>query len=304
MNPSPGLAAALRQALPGVTIGRLRVAGAGDFCRAYWVDDTWIVRVARHEQASVALQMEAAVLPGLARALALAIPVPEHMGTDVRTGFTVVAHRPVRGVALTRARLRLLAPAVQAAIAEELARFFQQLHAFPLSALPAALPVGRISAALGSRRGAIEARVFPRLPRASARACLELLERFDRSERQALLHADLYQQHILLDRQGKTLAGIIDFGDMCLDDPDADLRTVLDDLGPGFLGAVLRGEPPERAARRFERARVYCIWDALTWNLEQIEQGRRAGVEESLRAIARLTRARPPRRDHPAHQSP
>jgi hypothetical protein len=62
--------------LPELTIRRVRVAGTGDFCRAYWVDGGWIVRVARHPQASAALRREAAVLPVLARALQMASRCP------------------------------------------------------------------------------------------------------------------------------------------------------------------------------------------------------------------------------------
>src|SRR5438105_1014457 len=123
MTPSRGLVAALRRALPDLAVRRARFAGAGDFCRAYRVDDAWIVRVAKHAQASAALKREAAVLPALARTLELAIPVPEHVGVDARTGFTVAAHRALEGVALTRARLRRLAPAARAAIAGQLGRF-------------------------------------------------------------------------------------------------------------------------------------------------------------------------------------
>ncbi len=290
---APGLLAALRRALPDLPVRRVRAAGTGDFCHAYWVDDAWIVRVARHAQASAALRREAAVLPVLARSLDIAIPVPEHLGTDPRTGLAVVAHRALRGVAFTRARLRALTPRARAAAADQIARFFRQLHAFPLSALRASVPAVDVLAAYRSRRREIEARVLPGLPPVPARRCLELLEAFRPSRRRALLHNDLYEQHILLDPRKQTLVGIIDFGDLATGDPDADLRTVLDDLGPAFLRAVLRFEPPARAARRFERARVYCIWDALSWNLDQIEQHRRAGVADSLRAIAALTRDRP-----------
>jgi aminoglycoside 2''-phosphotransferase len=284
-----GLVGVLRRALPGLTVRRVRVAGAGDFCRAYWVDDDWIVRVARHREASAALEREAAVLPVLKRALGVAIPLPEHLGQDERTGFAVVAHRALRGVPLTRARLRRLPPAAQSALAREIGRFFHRLHGFSLAALPVPVPAVDVMAAYRARRVQIEARVLPRLPRACARRCLEMLEGFSPSSRRALLHGDLYQQHMLLDPRRRALAGIIDFGDLGLGDPDSDLRTVLDDLGPEFLRAVLGREPRARAVERFERARVYCVWDALAWNLEQIEQRRRAGVADSLKAIAALT---------------
>jgi aminoglycoside phosphotransferase (APT) family kinase protein len=204
----------------------------------------------------------------------------------------VLAHRALHGVALTRARLRRLAPAARAAIAGQIGRFFQQLHTFSPSAVPVSVPALDVLAAGRARREEIEARVFPRLPPSCARRCLELLEAFEPSPRRALLHGDLYQQHLLLDPRRQSLAGIIDFGDLGRGDADSDLRTVLDDLGPAFLRAVLRAEPPERAVKRFERARVYCIWDALAWNLEQIQQRRRGGVADSLRAIVTLTRDR------------
>jgi aminoglycoside 2''-phosphotransferase len=290
MTPTSGRAAALRRALPGVAIRRVRLAGEGDFCRAYWVNGDWIVRVAKHPQASAALDREAAVLPRLAAMLELPIPVPEHVGTDERTGFTMVAHRALKGVALTRARLRRLTPTARIAVAAQIGRFFRQLHGFPLTAIPVSLPAAEPITTYRARRTEIEARVLPRLPATCARRCLELLDVFEPSPGRVLLHCDLYEQHLLLDQRTQSLAGIIDFGDLSTGDPDVDLRTILDDLGPAFLRSVLGTEPRHRATRRFERARVYCIWDALTWSLEQIEQRRLAGVADTLRTIAYLTR--------------
>jgi aminoglycoside phosphotransferase (APT) family kinase protein len=184
-----------------------------------------------------------------------------------------------------------LPPAASTAVADQVGRFLQQLHAFSPAALPVAVPPLDVLSRYRSRRTEIEARVLPALPPTCARRCLQLLDGFHPSRRRRLLHGDLYQQHMLLDPRTLSLVGIIDFGDLGTGDPDSDLRTILDDLGPDFLRAVLRTEPRERARQRFERARVYCVWDALDWQLEQIEQGRRAGVAESLRAIATLTRA-------------
>lgn len=286
--PRTAIATTLRSALPQLPVARVRSAGAGDFCSAYWLDNTWIVRVPKHDRASRALQREVAVLPTLARAIDLPIPVPEHVGVDPSTGFTVVAHRAIRGLPLTPARLRTFAPDQQAALADQLGGFFAQLHAFPIASLATEIPDGRMIAAYHDDRERIEEVVFPRLEPEVTGVCIELLEELAPPAQGSLLHADLYEQHILVDPERARLTGIIDFGDLCIDDADADLRTIVDDFGPRMLKAVLRSEPEARARERYERARAYCVWDALAWNRQEIDAGRSVGVASSLRSITRL----------------
>jgi aminoglycoside 2''-phosphotransferase len=281
--------ASIRAVAPDLQVRRVRPAGAGECCVAYWVDDEWIFRFPRDRDASEGLQREAVVMPRLARVLDVPVSVPEIVGTDPRTGLTIAGHRAIHGVPLTPHRMRTLPDAERVAVADRLHDFLEHLHAFPLEMLGVAMPEAGLTRALRCYPE-VEAVVFPRLAPRVADACAQMLEAHVDAPRDAwtLVHADLYAQHVLIDPLRGQIVGIIDFGDLSVDDPDADLRTLLDDYGPQLLRTMLRRDPPDVARQRFERARVFCVWDALVWTLEQIRENRGSSPRASIATIARL----------------
>ncbi|MDF1506043.1 phosphotransferase, partial [Roseisolibacter sp. H3M3-2] len=116
------LAAAVRPDL-----APLAPLGRGDHCHALAAAGGRVVRVARHAEAAVALRREAAVVPGLAGALALAAPRPALAEPEPGCAFAV--HHAARGAALTGARWRRLPPARRDRVAAALAAFLRALHA-------------------------------------------------------------------------------------------------------------------------------------------------------------------------------
>lgn len=84
-----------------------------------------------------------------------------------------------------------------------------------------------------------------------------------------LLHADLSADHIFIDPATHRLKGIIDFGDVCIGDPDFDLMYLYAyPLAEGFLEQLLPYYPHSSTAALIKKldffARCNTIEDVLT----------------------------------------
>lgn len=68
------------------TIHHVEFLGEGDFCICYLVNQTHVVRLARHAEASASLRRERLLLPHLAAYIDIQIPQIQGAGTQVDTG--------------------------------------------------------------------------------------------------------------------------------------------------------------------------------------------------------------------------
>jgi len=192
------------------------------------VDDEWVFRFPRRAGVEDALELEIELLPRLAPALPVAVPVFEHVLREP----LCVAYRMLLGTPLVDED------------GDGMRAFLDALHAFDASGLGIE-PANWVEA---HRNQCVE---FERLVR-------PLLERglhahaqrlFDEVETlvgfsPALLHADLGPSHLLV-HDGR-LAGVIDWGDARLGDPALDYAWALN--GPFADWAV---DPDLRRRARF-----------------------------------------------------
>ncbi len=235
----------------------LEPLGVGWDNTAYLVDRAWVFRFPRRKIALPLNARELALLPVVAPRLPLPVPVPTKIGraTDAFAwpfaGCRFLPGQTVAAAGLDDAR--------RAALAEPLARFLAALHAFPVEEAAAlgAKPdeIGKLdvehrerqaSAGLDELRaaGALDADVVPGLKRA-----LDVPPHSD--FRPALVHGDLYGNHVLVDDAGRA-CGVIDWGDCHLGDAAVDLSA-----------AHILLPPSAHAAFR----RAYGAIDDATWNL-------------------------------------
>lgn len=204
------------------------------------VDDEWIVRVPRREPVRECLEYELRLLPELAPALPVAVPLFEHVADGVRA----VAYRKLEGEPVD---------VVRTPVATDLGHFLVALHAFPVErARELGVPshdkdwrdryeafarglLGRVGTLLGDDR-----------PRAEAMLSYFLDDPANFEFAPRLLHADLGPAHILA--LGDELTGIIDWSDARIGDPALDLAWALNGTPPAFAEAVLDAYEPDDAS--------------------------------------------------------
>ncbi|MGE3911096.1 MAG: phosphotransferase family protein, partial [Chloroflexota bacterium] len=78
-----------------------------------------------------------------------------------------------------------------------------------------------------------------------------------------LLYADFAPEHILYDQASQRIAGIIDWGDLAIGDPDYDLTYLYQDYGAPFVQRLLTYLPHPDPARLFAKLGVFSATDYL-----------------------------------------
>jgi aminoglycoside phosphotransferase (APT) family kinase protein len=173
------------------------------------VDDNWVFRFPRRAGVEEALRLEIVLLPLLAPALPVEVPLFEHISSDP----LFVGYRLIRGEPLVDED------------ADGVRAFLEALHTVDASRLP----VERLDwvEAYREQCGEFERRVLPRLDK-DLRPQAERL--FSGAEslvdfKPALIQGDLGPEHLLV-RDGR-LVGVIDWGDARVGDPALDYAWLL-----------------------------------------------------------------------------
>lgn len=187
----------------------------------------WIFRFPRNRVVTENLQKEQAILPVVAPRINFAVPRFEHVGTwrdQPYAGYRRIPGRPLSSRPFTGSK-------IVDEVAESIASTLSSLHDIPTLLVAEACAVeptvdawrqhyralretvrARISPLLDSRMREVVERGFSRF----------LDEELATLEDVALVHCDLGCEHILIEEDGTTVTGLIDFEDVTIGDPTID----------------------------------------------------------------------------------
>ena len=129
-----GYLARIAADLPALRVASARMNSDGMMNDVVVVNDTQVFRFAKNEHAKTLLAYEAQLLQLIERSVTVPVPRIEHCND------TYMHYRFVPGTPLYRHTLLRADTATQDLLAHQLAMFLQQLHAIPLSDLPAQFP--------------------------------------------------------------------------------------------------------------------------------------------------------------------
>jgi aminoglycoside phosphotransferase (APT) family kinase protein len=237
----------------------LEFLGEGWDYAAFLVDEILVFRFPRREIGVPGTEREIGALPSLAPLLPVAIPNPVHVGRpSYDFPWPFYSARYIPGAEPDGS----LSDGVRAALARPLARALKALHApATLAAVGDALPVdpmGRADMAVRVPRTRETLAAIAELWRAPAEidelltGALELPS----PEPSAVCHGDLHFRQLLV--EGRELAGIVDWVDLCRGHPAMDLSLVVAFLPPAaqrdFLAEYGEVEPSSLV-----RARVLAL---------------------------------------------
>ena len=229
---------------PELSDASLEVFGQGWDNAAFLVDNTFIFRFPRRKSAVPLLENEMALLPKLSSLLTHPIPNPVYRGVASSeyphpfAGYTVLKGQPACAANLSANQ--------RSALAESLGHFLSRLHELSPTARNWQLPVDPYQRTeLPALCGKID-KALTELEQHLERDLLEKARSFNLKDRKfqpqqdTLVHGDLYVRHLLLNEK-RSLAGIIDWGDLHLGEKAVDLGLAWNFLPqsahPGFRQA-------------------------------------------------------------------
>jgi len=319
---TPQIAADLiREQFPDLGAHQVTVLATGWDNTAFVVDSQWLFRFPRREIAVPGGRRELTLLPRLAARLPLPIPDPQFVGQpSTRYPWPFFGARLLPGGELADSGL---ADSRRAGAAASVGHFLRTLHDPGLvvlvdgSDLPVD-PMRRASAPVRARRARevldrlVGRRIWP--TDSDVNRLLDQAERAaagagsaDRvagaaesdgtlpagdgaSGRDPLVvsHGDLHVRHLLVDRDGSA-TGVIDWGDLCLADPAADLSIAYF----GFCGKaradLLAAYGRPISAERELAARACAISLAVSLAEYAADDGRAALLRECVAGLGRAT---------------
>lgn len=208
---------------------------SGDNFLVVEVNRQWMFRFPKSRAASEVLEIEKKFLKAFEPIAP--ISVPHYM--LVGEGF--VGYPKIEGLLLTPSRFGTLPRDVKDKFCALIGSFLTALHTFPIAqALEMGMTVGwdhwRPKAFQTFKQ-----EIAPRLSQKALRKTLNLLEKsLSNPFSPVVIHGDFYpRDHILFDPQRQVISGVIDFGDLTLEDPAFDLKNILSEFGEQTLRQVL-----------------------------------------------------------------
>jgi aminoglycoside 2''-phosphotransferase len=222
----------------------VRLIDEGAFNELLVIDETYIFRFPRTADGVQRLGSELVVLRALQGHLSLPIPAPLFVSPDMHeVGQAFIGYRMISGEPLRQHLAGLTGSPEIHHLADQLAGFLRELHAFPVQKVRRDLPVHD-----RSRRSSLPA-VYESIrrdlhPLMHDRARAAVADQFDVFLRDppgpdyalAIKHGDLGPGNILFDADARTVSGIVDWGSTGLDDPAFDVGYV------SLWGAFYLGE--------------------------------------------------------------
>ena len=255
---------AIASEVPDLTVRSAVQIGEGWTSIAYRVNDELVFKFPKRDAEWEELDREIAFLAHARPYLRL--PVVEHLhrvraSAGAPNGYVVYRHLPGRAI-----QPENLSSRARSALADVLAGFLRFLHDMKPGRIAPILPRDDEHAVARQYWEDAEEKIAPHLSGAEQRRLSDLFARHLYEPRNfagpsCIVHADLSVDHVLCVDQ--TVTGILDWGDVCLGDPDYDFAYLYDDLGHAFVREMARhyGHPdPEHLVRK---ARYFTVVDQI-----------------------------------------
>ena len=206
----------------------------------------WILRFPRNNIVAENLKKEQAVLPVVAQRVEFAVPLFEHVGTwrgQPYAGYRRIPGRPLSGCLFSGSKLA-------DEVAESIASALSSLHAIPTLLFTEPCAFEPTVEAWRQRYQelweTVRTRILPLLDSRMREAVERGFGRFLDKELKtledvALVHCDLGCEHILIEEDGTTVTGLIDFEDVTIGDPAIDFVGIFVTYGMEAVDRIRTG---------------------------------------------------------------
>jgi aminoglycoside 2''-phosphotransferase len=251
--------------MPDLEIKKFEFIDEGLFNDVVIVNHEYVFRFAKTEEGAEILNNEMRILELIQPTIGVNVPTPKYHDTDCMV-YPFIAGEP-----LLLERIKAWNEGIQTHMAEALGRFLFNLHAIDVSQVEPELPA--TMAPVTRDRwlkiyGGIKETVYPLLWKHQVQWAERVFSSMLNNEsffeyKPALIHGDLRQYHVLTDREGRQLSGVIDFGVAGIGDPASDFGTLINTYGESFVVKMKNTYP--NLEEFMPRARFYAEALELQW---------------------------------------
>ncbi|MFI0352218.1 phosphotransferase [Actinomadura sp. 9N407] len=255
------------------------------------VGGAWVFRFPRRSIAVPLLEREIAVLPFLAPRLPPAIPVPRYVARDPSPdypwpfwGARMIPGRELADAGLGEDR--------RVRAAGDAGRFLRALHD-PALVPQVELPYDPFRRADPSSRGPRARTRLAELARQglwesdpAVEALLDAAPDAPVPDGAVVCHGDLHPRHLMIG-EGGAVAGVIDWGDLCLGDPAVDLSLAYGAFAGTARAALLEAYGRPVGAAQETAARVLALFVCSALAEYAASEGNGALLAEALAGIGR-----------------
>ena len=208
-----------------LTVDSISILGQGLDSIAYLVNNEYIFKMSKHEEAKENLKKEIKVLNYLKGKITLQIPTIEFYSEK----YSICGYKEIKGDKLTTTIYNNMSNEEQDKLAQDLAIFLKELHSLPLPNIDD-LELDVIDDYANDYE-MIKEFIYNKIPEKSKIYLDKLYERILNDARitkydKVLCHNDLSCNHIII--QNNQIVGIIDFGDVAITDRDKDFIYLLE----------------------------------------------------------------------------
>ena len=224
----------------GMDVTNISILGQGLDSIAYRVNNEYIFKMSKHDEARENLKKEIKALNYLKGKLSLQIPTIEFYSEK----YSICGYKEIKGEKLTKKMYDSMSIQEQEDLARSIAQFLKELHSLPLLDIDD-LELDVIEDYKGDYESLKEL-IYNDIPKKSQEYLDSLFRKILSDERitkyeRVLCHNDLSCNHIIM--QNNRVVGIIDFGDVAITDRDKDFIYLLEnsseELGRNFGLKVL-----------------------------------------------------------------
>lgn len=286
----------IRNRCPEFIVESIEPLGEGFRNKAFLVNGEWVFRFPKDQEGAADLAKEIQLLPLLAPRLRISIPGIQYVGEQT-DGGSFVGYRKVPGQLIGEHDLPSLPRGVRDRLARRLAGFLDALRAFPAdAAVRAGVPVRSTRDEAAALRETAGRQAFPKLEEGMRTYLDGRFRQFlEHPEYHvyipSLIHGDLSPDHLLLDEETGELAGVIDFGDAAVSDPDCDYLYLLEDGGEPFVRQIMAHRDVVNPEERIRKVSYFVTFDQVCYLLEGLQSGDEARIAEGLEALEADRRA-------------
>lgn len=285
----------IQKNFPKLRVRNVKSLDEGMDSRAFLVNDNLVFRFPKHPEVARQLKVEIKLLPELRKCVDVKIPNFQYIGKQKGNNLPFVGYPFIKGQFLHKHIFSKSTLSTKKKILEQVGTFIAQVHSFPVSKarkLGVKTPnyLEKYKQDLHWWRTEGKNFVTKKVVTYAIKTLNERLRgdlKKDFEYVPTLIHADIHPWHVLYDSQKQKVLGIIDFGDVCIGDPDYEYLRIYDSYGVAFAKGLIKflNHPnPEKLMRKLKWFTKYNM-------LEDVAIGAKRNDKDVLEwAIARLTK--------------